>query len=297
MSDFRLKVFYTVAKRLNFTKAAAELFITQPAVTKHIHELEKQFGVKLFERNGSRISLTPAGELLLQHATKIFAAYRDMDYEMASLSHRYSGMFRIGASTTIAQYVLPSILAQFNKRYADIRLEMGISNTEQVEQALAADTIDLGVIEGHTKNNLFKYTRFIKDELVLVVKAGHPLVRKQAITINELVKQPLLLREPGSGTLEVLSHALKPKGISLSDLNIEMQLGSTESMKLYIQNADVAAFLSVHSIFHELQQNRFSIIDVNGLSIERYFYFIQKKGQEGGLSELFADFAFSYNFR
>lgn len=297
MFDFRLKVFYTVAKRLNFTKAANELFITQPAVTKHIQETEKHFNAKLFERNGTKISLTPAGELLLQHTEKLFSVYRDLEFEMGNLAQHHSGILRIGASTTIAQYILPAVLAVFNKRFIDIQPQLTINNTELIELALQRNEIDLGIIEGHSKNSSFKYTPFIKDELVLVVRSGHSLVKNQSISLQELLNIPLLLREPGSGTLEVIAEVLKPLGIKLSQLTKEMQLGSTEGMKSYLQNSDAAAFLSVHSIINELQQNVFTIIDIDGLSIERNLYFIQKHGDEGALPGLFMDFAFRYNFK
>jgi DNA-binding transcriptional LysR family regulator len=120
MFDFRLQVFEAVAKRLNFTKAAAELYITQPAVTKHIHELERHFKTKLFDRNGSRIKLTNAGEVLLQHTEQLFAIYRNLEFEMNSLSLEHSGRLRLGASTTIAQYVLPAVLAAFHKKFPDL---------------------------------------------------------------------------------------------------------------------------------------------------------------------------------
>ena len=104
--DFRLKVFYTVANRLSFTKAATELFITQPAISKHIQELEEQYKIKLFDRNGSKISLTNAGEVLLKHTNNIFEIYREIDFDMSSLINEHTGLLRIGASTTISQYIL-----------------------------------------------------------------------------------------------------------------------------------------------------------------------------------------------
>lgn len=297
MFDFRLKVFYTVAKRLNFTKAAEELFITQPAVTKHIQETEKHFKIKLFDRNGTKISLTPAGEILLQHTDKLFIVYRNMEFDMASLAHTHTGILRIGASTTVAQYVLPPLLAVFNKKNVNAGTQLTISNTELIENSLKKDEIDLGIVEGQSKNALFKYTRFVKDELVLVVRAGHTLAKKMEISIDGLKELPLLLREPGSGTLDVIAHALKPFGLKISQLKTEMQMGSSEGMKLYIQNSDAAAFLSIHSVTADLQQNRLAIIDVKGLAIERYFYFIQKHGEEDLLSASFINFATHYNLK
>ena len=155
MSDFRLKVFYAVAKRRSFTKAAAELFITQPAVTKHIHELEEEYHNRLFERIGNKIQLTHAGHLLLKHTEQLLAIYRDIDFEMNALVDKKKGVLPIGASTTIAQYVLPSILAGFRQKFTDIEISLVNGNTEKIEQALLDNEIALGIIEGYSKINRF----------------------------------------------------------------------------------------------------------------------------------------------
>ncbi|MBS1668116.1 MAG: LysR family transcriptional regulator [Bacteroidetes bacterium] len=297
MFDFRLQVFFTVAKRLNFTKAAEELFITQPAVTKHIHELESHFRIKLFDRNGTKIKLTVAGETLFQYAEELSTIYRNLEFEMNSLTQTHSGNLKIGASTTVAQYVLPPVLAAFHKKSRDIKVTLTINNTEQIEQALENKEIELGFIEGKSKKSIIKYTEFVKDEIVLVSHVNNPLARKQSISPEELKKIPLLLREPGSGTLEVIAHALKPLGIKISQLQNEMQLGSTESMKMYLPYSHCMAFMSVHSVLKELKSKDFCIIDVKGLSIERWFYFIQLQGQLAALPELFMKFARHYNLR
>jgi len=296
MFDFRLKVFHTVAKRLNFSKAAEELFISQPAVTKHIHEIESHFRIKLFERNGTKIKLTEAGDTLLQYAEQVFSIYRNLEFELSNLAQRHSGILKIGASTTVAQYVLPPVLAAFHQKFKDIKVKLSINNTEQIEHALQFNEIDLGIIEGQSRSSLFRYSEFVKDELVLVAKDKHPLAKKD-LKPQDLLHIPLLLREPGSGTLEVLAYALKPFGISLDQLTVEMQLGSTESMKSYLLNSHAMAFLSIHSILKELRNNECCILDIEGLAIERYFYFIQAHGQTEALPELFINFANHYNFK
>ncbi len=297
MFDFRLKVFHTVAKRLNFTKAAEELSITQPAVTKHIHEIEGHFKVKLFERNGSKIKLTGVGETLLQHTEQLFAIYRNLEFEINSYKETQGGKLRIGASTTIAQYILPPLLAAFHKKIKDIKISLTINNTEQIEKALEDKEIDFGIIEGRSKNNSFKYTEFIKDELVLVARYANPLSKKGTIKLADLKKIPLLLREPGSGTREVIAFALKPFGIKIGALQNEMQLGSTESIKSYLQHSDCMAFLSIHSIIKELRSKELVILDVKGLNLERNFYFIKRHGESESLAGLFMKFAHHYNFR
>ena len=295
MLDFRLQVFYTVAKRLNFTKASAELYISQPAVTKHIKELEAQFKVSLFERSGNkRILLTPAGEMLLQYAERLLEIYRELDYDMNLLVKQHSGVLRIGASTTVAQYIIPPILAQFHKKIKDIKVLLITGNTEEIELALLNKEIEFGIIEGISRNPQIRYEEYLNDELVLVSALNNPIIKKDVIKPEELPNYPLLLREPGSGTLDVIAHALKPHNLKLSDLQIEMQLGGTESIKSYLLHSNCLAFLSIHSILKELKNNECRIIDVKGLTIERPFNFIQHYGQPSSLTELFIRFARSY---
>jgi DNA-binding transcriptional LysR family regulator len=295
MLDFRLQVFYTVAKRLNFTKASAELYISQPAVTKHIKELEAQFKVSLFERSGNkRIILTPAGEMLLHYAERLREIYRELDYDMNLLVKQHSGILRIGASTTVAQYVIPPILAQFHKKFKDIRVLLITGNTEEIELALLNKEIEFGIIEGISRNPQIRYEEYLNDELVLVSAINNPIIKKDVIKPEELSAYALLLREPGSGTLDVIAHALKSHNLKLSDLQVEMQLGGTESIKSYLLNSNCLAFLSIHSILKELKNNECRIIDVKGLTIERAFNIIQHYGQPSSLTELFIRFARSY---
>lgn len=297
MFDFRLQVFHTVATRLNFTRAAEELYISQPAVTKHIHEIEHHFKLKLFERNGTRIKLTSAGQTLLEHTNRLFELYSQLEFDMNVFTAQHRGTLRIGASTTVAQYVLPQVLASFHEKFDGIKTSLVINNTVQIEQALSASSIDVGIVEGRSRSSAFRYTEFIKDELVLVARASHPVARSGILKVQDLPSVPLLLREPGSGTLEVIAHELKPFGIKLSHLKKEMQLESTESMKSYLQHADCMAFLSIHSIRKELHDKEFVVINVKGLSIERNFYFIRQQGDVFPLTDLFMKFASRYNFR
>lgn len=295
MMEFRMQVFYTVAKRLNFTQAAKELYISQPAVTKHIKELESNFKTSLFERTSHRkVSLSPAGVLLLEYTEKMMQIYRDLDYEMNILSQKHRGTLRIGASSTVAQYILPGILANFHQKFKDIKVELKTGNTEDIEQALIRKEIDFGLIEGRSKNAAIKYKPFLNDEIVLFCAQHNKLLKKDQLKVDEIKNYPLLLRERGSGTREVIAHALEKYDLKLSDLHIEMQLGSTESIKSYVLQSNCIAFLSIYSILKELKNSECRIIDIKGLHIERPFQFIQSQGQEDALSDLFMKFAKSY---
>ncbi|GAE23585.1 LysR family transcriptional regulator YeiE [Bacteroides pyogenes JCM 10003] len=224
MSDFRLKVFRSVAKNLSFTKASQELFVSQPAITKHIQELESCYEVRLFHREGNKISLTEAGKLLLKHSEKVLDDYKQLEYEMHLLHNEFIGELKLGASTTIAQYVLPPLLANFIEKHPKVNLSLLNENSREIETALQEHCIDLGLVEGISRLPNLKYTRFLEDELVAVVNARNRLSLPEEITPEDLRRIPLVLRERGSGTLDVFERALSRFGIKLSSLNVLMYL-------------------------------------------------------------------------
>ncbi|CAG5008045.1 HTH-type transcriptional regulator CysL [Dyadobacter sp. CECT 9275] len=290
MLDFRLKVFYTVAQTLHFNRAAEELHISQPAVTKHIKELEQHYQTSLFDRSHKQISLTKAGDILLEHAHIIFEQYQKLDFELNLLQNKTEGILHIGASTTIAQYVLPAYLASFHQRFPDIRIELINANSLLIEQSLDDKKIDLGLVEGPMHHPGLKYVAFLKDELVLVTRTKNA-PKKKTVSIRELTALPLLTRENGSGTSEIIEEYLQKLDLGIKDLNIHMQLGSTESIKNYLLHSDTFAFLSVYSITRDLADDRLTIVDIDGMEINRRLSFVYRQGQPSPLSALFMRFA------
>jgi len=294
MSDFRLKVFLSVARNLSFTKASQELFITQPAITKHIQELESQYKVQLFERLGNKINLTSAGHLLMDHIERILAGYKQLEYEMNLLHDEHSGELRLGASTTIAQYVLPALLAIFTEKFPLIKITLINGNSRDIEKALQEHLIDLGMVEGNIRLPNLKYTEYIKDELVVVAHTHSKLSKLDELSIEELKTTPLVLRERGSGTLDVLETALYAHNIKLSDLNIRMHLGSTESIKRFLEKTESMGIVSIRSISRELMAGFFKVLEIDGLQMQRNFSFACLQGNESGQIQFFQQFAFHY---
>lgn len=290
MFDYRLKVFHTVATRLSFTKASEELHISQPAVTKHIKEIEVQLETKLFDRKGTSIQLTQSGKILYEYAEKIRNIYRDLEFEISQINQQHKGKLIIGASTTVAQYILPEILAKFNSYYKDIKIELLTGNTEAISTLLKEEKIDLGIIEGESQSSYFDYKTFKEDEIVLTAKSDHPLAHK-TLNIKDLSDLNLIFREQGSGTLEFIQNRLKEKGVNIHELNTVIQLGSSESIKNYLLHSDCMAFLSISTILNELKNNVLTVIDIKNFSIERDFHFILLKGEQSELIELFLRFA------
>lgn len=266
MDDFRLRVFITAAKTLNFTKCAEQLFISQPAVSKHIGELESRYKVQLFERSGSRLALTEAGRVMLEHAERIADGYRRLQYEMDLFTDRLGGELKVGASTTIAQYVLPQVLARFTARFPEVKVSLASGNSEQVEAALARHDTDLGLVESSARHPGFHYEPFIPDELVLIASTKGRYGRCDQVT-------------------------LAAADVRLASLRVVMQLGSTESIKSFVRNSDAMAIVSVASIVDELRSGELRIIDIEGCTIRREFSFCWPEGRSDALAARFVEFA------
>lgn len=291
MDDFRLKVFITAARTLSFTRAAEQLCISQPAVSKHVAELEARYGLQLFTRRGSRLELTDAGRTLLDAAERLADDYRRLEYEMSLCTGQTEGELRLGASTTIAQYLLPPLLARFTTRFPQVRVSLLSGNSGQVEQALGDHAIDLGLVESVSRRQGLHYTPFRADELVLVARPGGKYARTESVTPETLCRIPLVLRENGSGTLEVISAALAERGIRLPQLNVVLRLGSTEGIKRFVRHSDAMAIVSAFSVVDELRSGTLRIVDLDGLPLLRDFVFVHAEAHPAGLVRQFLDFA------
>lgn len=298
MEDFRLKVFATVAKTQSFTKAANELYISQPAITKHIKLLEDSLGVRLFDRKGNAISTTPAGEILLGYANDIATIYQAIQFELGTLKDQPAGEFRLGASTTIAQYLLSPVLASFHEKFPNIKLSILNGNTEIIENAVLTKSISLGIGEGKRHHSGLKYVDFTSDELVLVTHTESRYAKLTQIELTDLRNIPLVLRERGSGTLEVIESALKEQNIKLSSLPVVMNLGSTESIKSFLENSNSVSFISVRAVGREISRGDLKIVPVQNFQILRKFSFIHLQGQPDNFSTIFMRFALhKYNIK
>lgn len=291
MDDFRLKVFITAARTLSFTRTAEQLYISQPAVSKHVGELESRYKLQLFARRGSRLELTDAGRTMLEAAERLADDYRRLEYEMSLCAHQTEGELRLGASSTIAQYLLPPILARYTARFPGVRVSVVSGNSSEVEQALGEHAVDLGLVENVSRRQGLHYTFFKADELVLVARAGGEYARTETVTVAELCRIPLVLRESGSGTLEVIAAALAAKGIRLAQLNAVLRLGTTEGIKAFVRNSDAMAIVSVVSVVDELRSGALRIVDIEGLILVRDFTFVHAAAEPARLARQFMDFA------
>ncbi len=288
--DFRLLVFKSVAENLSFTKAANELSISQPAISKHIAELESSYKVVLFDRQGGKISLTHEGDVFLKHVRKILGCYDDLQADISMISGNFAGEIKLGASTTISQYLLPPLLADFIKKFPSIKITLSSANSLHIEDMIDAHEIDLGMVEGDKKRHNLKYSFFSKDELVLVTSSDNKC--NDSITLEELKSLPLILREAGSGTLEVIEKNLSDVGYDIRDYNVILNIGSTEGIKRFLErDKNCFGIVSVISVINEIKNNKIKIVDIEEVDINREFSFVSRHGGTSERVDKFINFA------
>ena len=291
MVNFRLKVFRAVARHLNFRRAAEELLLTQPAVTLQVKTLEQQLGVQIFDRSGPRISLTPAGAVLLEFADKIDHLESAALEALSPYSDAPRGELRIGASLTIAQYILPHILGEFQRQHPQIRTHVTTCNTEQVLESLLAHDISVGFVEGPTLRRDIRTEVFLEDELVLMAPPAHEWSERGAVDPQELTQERLLMRERGSGTRRVVEIALQKSGIKAKQLDPAMEFDSTEAIITAVEAGLGVGFASLWSISKELQLGTLRAVPIRGVRIPRPLSVAYAVGHEPqGIALTFLEF-------
>ena len=293
--DFRDQVFLSVAENLSFSKAAEELFISQPAVTKHIKELESKLNITLFERKRNKVYLTKAGKLTYRYLIKIKELYSELEFDLGRLNEAFMGTLKLGASSTISQYLIPPVIASFHHKYPQIKLDIFSGNSFEMEQKLLKNQIDMALVENADSLTELKYINFYQDEIVGVTSNKSMYSKRRSLSVSDIQNIPLVLREKGSGTLEVIQKALSQKGIDLEKLNILIHLGSTEAIKNFLPGFDGIALVSEKALEKELQSKNLVKIKVSDLTISRYFRMAFRHGSELNIPKLFSDFLTNYN--
>jgi LysR family transcriptional regulator, transcriptional activator of the cysJI operon len=295
LENFRLVVFRAVAEQLSFRKAAEELYLTQPAVSLQIKALEQDLGVQLFDRAGSRITLTAAGQMLLGYAREVSVRLHQAEQALTALAGSQGGHLSLGASTTIAQYVLPRLIADFCREHPRIRPTMISGNTEQIVRALTDQKIALGFIEGPARSRDVKTESFLIDEIVLIVPAAHEWAERAAVPSSELASIPLLLRERGSGTRRVVEAALEKCHLKRGSVTIAMELDSTEAIKSAVESGMGAGFVSRWALAKDQRVgNSLRVIELEGVRIRRDLLIAYPAGPgPQGLAQQFERFVLS----
>ncbi len=277
MEDHKLKVFCTVAETKSFSKTSEIIHLTQPAVSLQIQALEEIYETKLFDRSSSFINLTPSGEILYRYAKEILALYAETEKEIGKITGLIKGSITIGASTTIGNYVLPTVISDFKKTHPKIKVNALIGNTKRVVDFLNAGVIDLGLVEGETSKHKIKTESIIQDELVFIVPPFHQWAKKKVVSILEITKEPFILREEGSGTRQMIEKYLLSHGINTGDMRIALVLGSTESIKQAVENGIGVSIVSKWAARKEVKYGSLKLITPKEEKIYRNFSLVMQK--------------------
>ncbi len=252
MADRRLKVFYTVARLLSFTKAAESLHMTQPAVTFQVRQLEEHFDTRLFDRTHNRVTLTDVGVVVYEVAERIFEHYDEMERRVREMTGEMGGSLNIGASMTVAENILPALLGQFRKKHPDLNVRLKVGNSEAIVSMVEHNVIDLAIVEGSISNKNLLVEACRDDELVVIMPPDHPLAKNETLTVDQLMPYQFICREEGSGTREAIFNYLIEQGFP-DGWTVCMELGSPEAIKGAVEAGMGLSVMSKSGIAKELK--------------------------------------------
>lgn len=270
-----LAIFHAAAEEGSMSRAAVRLFISQPAVSKQIGELEAALGVSLFDRLPRGLRLSAAGELLAGHARRLFAVEAEAEQAIAEMKGLRQGKLTLGASLTIGDYLLPKLLGVYHKQYPGIELHLEIANTHVIGQKLR-ETLDFGLTEGFAEDPALDAEIFAEDTLTAIVPPGHALLEERAVMASRFCAEPFLMREPGSGTREVVERALLRQGISVRPA---LSLGSTEAIKQAVAAGLGVAIVSRLALETEFKLGLLCPLPLSDLTIVRPLHLIRLRGK------------------
>ena len=269
--DYRLKIFYNCAMQRSFTAAAKILNMTQPAVTFQIKNLEEEYKTPLFVRDGNKIKLTHPGKILFNHAEKIFREYDEAKQEIYQITSTYFGEIRIGIVTVLSKYLLPRLIGHFKQKHPHVEVKMLVGNSEKIMEELKMHSLDFAVVSEPVKYKRFVVKPFIEDELLVIVNPQHPWALREQTEFEELITEPFVDREMGSGSRATYEKFFAQKGVSLKQFNVVMTMGSVEAVKSYVESGTCYGIVSSIAVRNEINANILNHVKVRGAAIKRKF--------------------------
>ncbi len=277
MEDHKLRVFCAVADTKSFSKASELIHLTQPAVSLQIQAMEELYETRLFDRSGNSINLTPAGEILYRRAKEILALYAEAQKNISEITGSIKGSLSIGASSTIGNYLLPLIISAFKKRVPQVNISLVVSNTKIITDKLNAGEIDIALVEGDVSKQRFTVDTLLSDDLVVIMSPAHSWVERRNIPGVELTKEPLILREEGSGTRQIILKRLEEHGIKLADLRLSLTLGSTEAIKGAVEEGVGVSIVSAWAAQKAIKHGLLKATTFKDIKFHRNFSIISPK--------------------
>ena len=297
MEDHKLKVFCTVAETKSFSKTSEIIHLTQPAVSLQIQALEEKYETKLFDRSSSTVTLTPTGEVLYKYAKEILALYASAEKAIGKQIGLVKGSLTIGAGSNIGNYILPSVITEFKNAHPRIKLYLLVGNTKRVIELLNSGNIDIGLVEGDVARQKMTVKKLLSDELLLIVSPSHPWAKRKEVSISELIKEPFIFREAGSGTRQMIEKYFARHGITPHDMKINTVLGSTEAIKDAVEGGLGVSIISRWAARKESKYGTLRLLGIKEEKMVRDFSLIVNKNSVSSNSlEEFLAFLKAYPF-
>ena len=274
-----LQVFLSVARHLNYTRAAEEVNLSQPSVSVRMRQLERDLGSKLFEQLGKKVALTEAGQLLIPYATRVIAILEDVRHAVGELKGLERGSLRIGASTTPGMYLVPQTIAHFKQRYPRVEVHLAVRDTRQIEEGVIQNEFDFGFVGGHLAGDEVDVFPWLTDQIVLVTAPKHRLAQKKSVKPHDLRQEQFIIREPGSATRAAILTHLQKRDV---EMNTIMEMENPESVKKAVQSGLGIAFISKFAVETELKAKTLVNVHVRGLDIQRELKIVFRKDKHLG---------------
>jgi DNA-binding transcriptional LysR family regulator len=286
-----LETFAKAAELSCFTAAGRALGLTQAAVSQQVHALEKTLGVSLFDRRGGRVLPTEAAQRLYPYAQHILSLHTEARGAVTGQKVRVTGDLLLAASSIPGEHLLPALLPAFQERYPHLRIRVTVTDSQAVLDQVDRGKAHLGLVGGKSNSAHLEFRPFACDRMVLVVPEGHPWRRRKQVSLKQLCDQPLILREPGSGSRWCLEQALARAGRSVNDLRVAVELGSNEGIKEAVLRGTGLAVLSTHAVKKELAAGKLRALTVKGLPLDRDMLVVQDRRRVLPIpARLFLDF-------
>lgn len=288
-----LNVFVEAAQAENFSLAARRLYLSQPAVSLHIRNLEKQLGVELFERRGRNIALSETGRLLLPLARTVLRDAKQLEETMWGLQGKIIGHLSIACSTTVGKYILPRLVAGFRTRYPDVAVEINVMSRRAAVERLLEGRAEIAVVSSDTGHHDLEIVPFLTDRVVLIVPPNHPWADGRVVTPENLTTVPFIMREPTAGTYEVLTEGLTARGVCMDQLQVVLTLANAEAIEVSVEAGIGVAFISKLAAERGLALKRVVEVPVKGVALERAIYIVRhQRHASTPLKQAFWDFVF-----
>jgi len=291
MADRRLRIFHAVAKLGSFTRAGESLFISQPAVTFQIRQLEEHYQVRLFERGHGRISLTPAGELVMKYAERLIDLSDEMETRLTEMTEDMRGILNIGASSTLAETFMPVILSEFTALYPQTRPRLVVANAQTIEQRLASHNLDVGLIEGKASGEGVETEVCGEDELVVICAPDYPLAGSDTLTPKQIRDYEYINHEPGSAIRQRVEAYFREAAITPESLKSQMELGNLESLKRVVATGLGFAIVSRRSVEREVAAGQLVAISLHPELVGCFSILMPGERFRSRLVTTFAEFA------